>query len=311
MFLAMLHAELHGKLGSDTSDAERREDILTSTAFGVLFAASAWDVLIEWLKRARPVGPQVPLHIMGSDWQAYWFWPDLVGAEPDLVIRIGSLLVIVEVKYHSGKSGKDSSAAAAAGGPVRPDIKDQLVREWRSCSRDVELQSYPEELREAICSCERVLVYLVQRKWLGRERPAVETSLEQVPDARMYILTWEDLDEVLATRVGGPPWMSELRRYLYRKRLAMFRGFHAMIGNASRHSKLMAYRYAPLQSSTDLGGAFRADALPSLKRLASWRHREPLTGYTAEWAWIARPAALEGLSRLATRSPLFPPKGTL
>ena len=56
----------------------------------------------------------------------------------------------------------------------------------------------------------------------AEEAPAVEKSLEQEPRARMYVLTWEDLDEVLATQVRAPLWMSELRRYLYRKRLAMF-----------------------------------------------------------------------------------------
>lgn len=304
----MLHAELHGKLGPEASDAERREDILTSTAFGVLFAAGAWGILIEWLKRARPVGRQAQLDIVVSDSQVYWFWPDLDGAEPDLVIRIGSLLVIVEVKYHSGKSGKGSSAAAA-GATERHAIKDQLVREWRACCREAELQSYPEELREAIRSCDLVLVYLVQRGRLARERRAVEQSLTHEPGARMYVLTWEDLDEVLATQVGAP-WMADLRRYLHRKRLAVFRGFHATIGNASTYPKLLAYRYAPLRSEADLAGAFTSDALPSLKRLASWRDRETRTTLTPGWPRIARPAALEGLSRLAPRPPQFPPEGT-
>lgn len=305
----MLHAELRGKLGSDASDAERREDILTSTAFGVLFAAGAWDVLIAWLKRARPVGREAQLDVVVSDSQMYWFWPALDHAEPDLVIRIGTFLVIVEVKYHSSKSSKDSSAAAA-GTTKRHDVDDQLVREWLACSPEAELQRYPEELREAICSCcDRVLVYLVQRARLARERPAVEQSLTQAPGARMYILTWEDLDEVLATRVGAP-WIAELRRYLYRKQLAVFRGFHATTGNASMYHKLLAYRYALLRSGADLGSAFTSDALPSLKRLASWRDRDTRTALTPGWARIARSAALEGLSRLAARPPQLEPQGT-
>lgn len=282
--LAVLHAELHGKLGSEARDAERREDILTSTAFGVLFAAGAWGVLIEWLKRARSVGRHVQLDVVVSDSQMYWFWPDLDGAEPDLVIRIGSLLLIVEVKYHSGKSGKDSSTAAA-GAAERPDVKDQLVREWRACSREAALQNYPEELREAIRSCDRVLVYLVKRGRVVRERHAVEQSLTQEPDARMYVLTWEDLDEVLATQVGAP-WMAELRRYLYRKRLAGFRGFQATIGATSTSPKLLAYRYTLMRSGADLAGAFASDALPSLKQLASRRDRESRTTLTPGWARI-------------------------
>lgn len=50
----MLYAELHGKLSADIGDdAERREDVLTSTVLGTLFTAGAWDVLVEWLSRAR------------------------------------------------------------------------------------------------------------------------------------------------------------------------------------------------------------------------------------------------------------------
>jgi hypothetical protein len=245
---------------------------------------------------------------VASNSQSYWFWPRLDGAEPDLVIQIGSLLVIVEAKYHSGKSGKDSSAAAA-GLTERDDVKDQLVREWRACSPQAALSSYPAALRSAIGSCDPVLVYLVQRRRLARERQAVEQSLKQEPGARMYVLTWEDLDEELAMLVGAP-WMAELRTYLYQRRLTAFRGFHATIGNASTCPKLLAYRYAPSRSDADLGGTFTPDVLPSLKRLASWCDREVRTAFTPGWARIAGPAALDGLSRLAARPPQLPPGGT-
>jgi hypothetical protein len=49
----MLYAELHEKLGSNASDSERSEDILTSTTFGTLLVAGATDVLIRWLNCAR------------------------------------------------------------------------------------------------------------------------------------------------------------------------------------------------------------------------------------------------------------------
>jgi hypothetical protein len=125
----------------------------------------------------------------------------------------------------------------------------------------------------------------------------------------MYVLTWEDLDEVLATQVGAP-WMAELRRYLYQKRLAGFRGFQATIGTTSTYLTLLTYRYTLLRSGADLGGAFASDALPSLKRLASRRDREFRTTLTPGWARIARPTGLEGLSRLATYPPQLPQEGT-
>jgi hypothetical protein len=254
------------------------------------------------------VGHQLQLNLVVSDSQAYWFWPRLAGAEPDLVVRIGSLLVIIEAKYHSGKSGKGSSATAT-GGDEGHDGKDQLVREWRACSPEAARSSYPEALCGAIGSCDRVLIYLVQRRRQARERQAVEQSLKQEPGARMYILTWEDLDEVLATQ-GGAPWMAELRMYLHRRRLTAFRGFDATIEAAITYPKLTAYRYAPSRSGADLGGAFTPDALPSLKRLASWRGRDVRTAFTSGWARIARPAALEGLSLLAARPPQLPLTGT-
>src|SRR5687768_16534902 len=101
----MLHAELHGKLTEDTADAERREDVLTSTVFGTLFVASAWNDLCEWFGRARRVRQAPELRASASGARDYWFWPRLHGAEPDLVVRLGDLLVVVEAKYYSGKSG--------------------------------------------------------------------------------------------------------------------------------------------------------------------------------------------------------------
>ena len=40
----MLHAELRGKVGPDASDGHRKEDVLTSTAFGTIFTAGDWDL---------------------------------------------------------------------------------------------------------------------------------------------------------------------------------------------------------------------------------------------------------------------------
>lgn len=115
----MLHAELHGKLSSDIGDgAERLEDVLTSTVFGTLFAANAWDVITDWLSRARR-GTNAVDPLQTCDATDYWFWPWLDNAEPDLVLRLGTTVVVVEAKYFSGKSSSAKSTGDE-GRPARP-----------------------------------------------------------------------------------------------------------------------------------------------------------------------------------------------
>lgn len=235
----MLHAELHGKLAHDATDAERREDILTSTVFGVLFNVEAWQVIIDWLGRARPVGHDTPLILSNADVRQYWFWPRLDNAEPDLVIRLGACLAIVEAKFHSGKSGKDAAVTVTDRPAV---VKDQLVREWRACSPHAATWLYPSELREAVTSCSPALVYLVKRNRLARERLTVTESLQQEPTAKMYLLTWEDLDEVLAVTIARR-WVTELRAYLQRRRLTAFRGFAGTVTAGGPATP--DWRYAP------------------------------------------------------------------
>jgi hypothetical protein len=288
------------KLAPEANDAERREDVLTSTVFGLLFATGAWETLMDWLKCARPVGHGAQLDAAPSDQQQYWFWPSLDRAEPDLVIRIGRVLMIIEAKYFSSKSGKDSINATRP--PTgAPEVKDQLVREWRACSPQAAIWNYPAALRDAIQECDRALVYLVRRNRLARERRAAERSREQEPDARIYVLTWEDLDEVLAAE-AGPLWIVELRAYLHRKRLTAFRGFRAAIGKASLSAKLRVWTYASAKAGAEVRGAFASDALPLLRRLASWRADRSCAASSAGWAYVVPPAALHGLSRLATHS---------
>src|SRR5689334_23050549 len=108
----MLHADLNGKIGPDAEEAERREDVLTSTVFGTLFLVRAWPVVTAWLSRAHQVGRGPALAIPDAAALAaadYWFWPRLADAttggivEPDLIISLAGFVAIVEAKYYSGK----------------------------------------------------------------------------------------------------------------------------------------------------------------------------------------------------------------
>jgi hypothetical protein len=94
--LLVLHALLHGKLDPAVPEPERREDALTSAVFGMLVSVEALDLVAKWLKV--------------NDWQSEeglldcWFWPRLAGGvEPDVVLRLGSVLIVVEAKYRSGR----------------------------------------------------------------------------------------------------------------------------------------------------------------------------------------------------------------
>lgn len=192
----MLHAELHGKIAHDVSNIARREDMLTSTVFGTLFTAGADATVRAWLAKARtPTGEPLVLPTDAAV-DDYWFWPRLDATEPDVLIRVGSLLVIVEAKYRSPRSSDDP-----------------LEREWTACKQPAS-PVFRSDIRAAIDGCSaRALVYVVQRSRVARELPYVARSITSVPGARMYLLTWEDLDEVLPPR-GGPRWQRELRQYL-------------------------------------------------------------------------------------------------
>jgi hypothetical protein len=246
----MLHAELRGKVGPDATDGHRKEDVLTSTAFGTIFTAGDWDLLHRWFAKARTL-TGAPLVLPPLAEVAYWFWPRLGQTEPDVVLQIGPLLLIVEVKYWSGGSGDD-----------------QLVNEWKVCERPAN-RAFAASIRDAIDATDgRALVYLVQRRKLAAARAFVAQSLERVSDARIFILTWEDLDDALAAQLDTR-WRLELRDYLALRGIAAFRGVATTFAAADREllaraSAWRAFRWSKL---------LPVDSLTSLARLATWRPR--------------------------------------
>jgi len=298
----VLHAELHGKVAPDADDIARREDVLTSTVFGTLFIADAWGVLLEWLKLAKPIGGAralVPPTITSP--RTYWFWPRLMGAtEPDVLLRAGEMLVLIEAKYLSGKSGTGVAAVIPQSG--LEEVTDQLVREWNACSRSADMQGYPNDLREAIKSCARVLVYLVRRSSLAKAIRAVRDSANLVDDASMHILTWEDLDDVLASQ--GTRWAKELRAYLHRRGVAAFRGFRCDVPQ-SPVGKLSGWSFNILPTTLHMRAVFSTSQLSLLKGFASRSPRVGRPTYPAAWARIMPPAAIDHLRSLAAWAPTF------
>ena len=92
----MLHALLHRKLDESIPEPQRLEDALTSTVFGALVWMEAWDTLTQWLALPHSAATA------GSS-NGCWFWPRLAFAEPDVVLHMGNVLVVVEAKSRSGR----------------------------------------------------------------------------------------------------------------------------------------------------------------------------------------------------------------
>lgn len=292
----MLHAELAGKVTPDADDITRREDVLTSTVFGTLFLANAWSEVMLWMRRAHPVGHTSALVPPENAVDgAYWFWPRLHGAEPDVVFRCGSLLVVVEAKYLSGKSG-----SGVLDGSKDVESTDQLLREWRACSRGVDTSGYPRDLCDAIDVCELALVYLVRRARRARELRAIEDSVSQVDGTRMYLLTWEDLDDVLARHEAR--WARELRAYLHRRYVAAFRGFETAMRVPS---SALAWRYRPASSRRGLRDALTAAHQEAATRLTASPLRFRRAAPAMAWARALSIVDRELLGRLVTRESTF------
>ncbi len=108
-------AEIHGKLSHEsTLAAERLEDTLTDAVFGALRYLPR-KVLGAVLNAAFGTAFS-PSQL---DAAVLRFWPRFLGGtEPDVVVEVGGVMIIVEAKYES---------------PFSPG---QLVREWRDGRHD-------------------------------------------------------------------------------------------------------------------------------------------------------------------------------
>jgi len=123
----MLMALLKGKLS-------QMEDILTSSAFGVMKYLEPERVLIPFpAKASLPDGgkPLASIHVAAQPTYEFWPWltePGCNDCESDLLIRITSsderkFLILVEVKYLSGKSSRVRDGK---------NSDDQLTRQWEN-----------------------------------------------------------------------------------------------------------------------------------------------------------------------------------
>ncbi len=222
----MLHALLHNKLDATTPEPQRLEDTLTSTVFGTLALVGAGDVLAKWLQLAKCIDGSRDCTPM-SEIRGIWFWPRLALAEPDVVIQLGGQLFVIEAKFRSGRH--DTAHPDAKVPKDDEHIADQLHRQWASLQPEhVGRGRYPHQLREAIAHCSITLIYLVDARRRRRaERDFRESADRLPPTADLRLLTWQSLDELLATdHQASPRWVNSLRQYFDLVGLQGFTGVH-------------------------------------------------------------------------------------
>lgn len=222
----MLHALLHNKLDETTPEPQRLEDTLTSTVFGTLTLVGAGDVLAKWLQLAKCIDGSRDCTPM-SEIRGIWFWPRLALAEPDVVIRLGDQLFVIEAKFRSGRH--DTTHPDAKVPTDNEPIADQLHRQWASLQPEhVERVHYPHNLREAIAQCSLTLIYVVDARRRRRaEREFRESAGRLPPSAILRLLTWQSLDELLASDdQAASCWSAALRQYFELIGLQGFTGVH-------------------------------------------------------------------------------------
>lgn len=213
----MLHAILHRKLDPLTPDAQRLEDAVTSTVFGTLTLVERWDLLIRWLG-----GPSdQDAEVMAGE---VWYWPTLrtpgCVVIPDVVVRVGPRLFVVEAKYGSGRSD-------IAGDGENPDqIRDQLARQYKCLTTPVDLRRpFPDGIETALAQCAVQQIFLVDARRIKSARRELMESQACEPRMNVKLITWQQLDRLLHESRVGKRWAADLRRFMEFEGLSAFVGF--------------------------------------------------------------------------------------
>jgi hypothetical protein len=129
----MTIAEIHGKL----SPYEHMEDLLTSDVFSTFKYLNVKNGLIPFLKKATCFEGNAPPEFLEDIVEAdYVFWPrtTYLNREPDVLIILtkenrSTISVLIEAKYHSGKSNayREDGAIDKENNPLEHLDGDQLA----------------------------------------------------------------------------------------------------------------------------------------------------------------------------------------
>ncbi len=228
----MLHALLHAKLEPHLPEPQRLEDALTSSVFGTLLLVEAWDLLGDWLLGTAS------WNSLGDRCEG-WFWPRLAyGVEPDVVLRLGDVLVVVEAKYRSSRHDLASDEEE----PERP--VDQLVRQHLAVSPPYDNRpQYPASLELAVRNCELAQVFVVDGRRMRTAQGELEESRALLPaNSRLSLVTWQQLYALLASdSTGGKRWRQDVRAYLALCGLASFGGIRSAFPPVDRFLSLHSW----------------------------------------------------------------------
>ena len=234
----MTIAEIHGKISSSGSNiSDRSEDLLTSDVFGCLRYLPFEKGFQKILTQAQLYTDQKKLlDITNNDENvSVEFWPRLENnSEPDVLIRNGGHLIVIEVKYLSGKSGhyepnqdsEDSMEAASS---------DQLARLFRGLMSEKSNYS------------RRSLIYLTAHRILPQEDiEGGYKELDELSDDNrheyndnVYWLSWFEVYKTVgglldkSSEIQDKYWrivLCDTQRLLHRKGLRQFEGFDKIIG---------------------------------------------------------------------------------
>ena len=261
----MLHALLHRKLDELTLEPQRLEDALTSTVFGTLVLTGAWNLLARWLG-APTVSATAPVEC--------WFWPRLAFAEPDVVLRLGVTLVVVEAKFRSGRH--DLSADDVP----EEELRDQFRRQHDCFTTGYDRRiRYAEALERAIGEClgtpDGIRVpnqlFVVDARRERRARREWEKSRSLLPPgASLRLVTWQALFRLLGERdTRSNRWATDLRAYLSRLGLDTFESIGSTVAHAGIIQPMIAWRKRHDESGR-LVAAMSVNQ-PMIRLLRRWR----------------------------------------
>jgi hypothetical protein len=230
----MIEAIVRRKIAREGTNAhDRAEDLLTSTAFGLLDHLSADQGFFPLLKRAWRIpataeeGAPIPRSGIGVPVNAaecrVTFWPNFrAHGEPDLLLELLSAdgavqsVVLIEAKLFSPMSG----TASETDGPIAienvPD-PDQLVKYWQGLALHTRLGGLP-----------RALVYLTSHSTPPLHE--LRVSLGRDPRINLYWLSWRDVWEVAEAKAATHRAAADLERLLRHLGFSTFKGFRAQLG---------------------------------------------------------------------------------
>jgi len=232
----MLLAEINGK---PCPEVEGLEDLITSTVFGQLRLIAPprfWPELFRRARTAETPDRSLSDVLLGLNTDAYLytqveiqFWRSFFDyGEPDLIAyftgdKVQPLLVLIEVKLNSGKSGIGERDQLARYLSLFDDR--QCVPEW-PCDVD-----------------RRFLLYLTRSFASDDLHDSVSASKSVNARGRMFGLEWNDLLEVANGQRLGNDLLGEVADFLKRRGFEKFAGFGAVPLSAIPNGSFYGTRY--------------------------------------------------------------------